>query len=129
MTVPSHTQIERKIEAETALSEEINDLSTPLTNVFRPSNGSNFHIEISFPIIPLIEACSMTLLLFVEGFSSFCGFVGGIPPIVDPSGALLSHQATCSTQIKPYNDSSTAQPSLELTMNTESRGGVVGLGV
>jgi hypothetical protein len=31
----------------------------------------------------------MTLLLFIEGFSSFCGFVGGIPLIADPSGALL----------------------------------------
>lgn len=31
----------------------------------------------------------MTLLLFIEGFSSFCGFVGGIPLIADPTGALL----------------------------------------
>jgi hypothetical protein len=29
------------------------------------------------------------LLLFVEGFSSFFGFVGGIPLIADPSGELL----------------------------------------
>jgi hypothetical protein len=34
---------------------------------------------------------SVTLLLLVEGFSSFCGFVGGIPLVVDPSGALLGY--------------------------------------
>jgi hypothetical protein len=32
---------------------------------------------------------SMSLLLFVEGFSSFFGFIGGIPLIADPTGALL----------------------------------------
>jgi hypothetical protein len=31
----------------------------------------------------------MTVLLFVEGFSSFCGFVGGIPLVLDPTGKLL----------------------------------------
>jgi hypothetical protein len=33
---------------------------------------------------------SMTLLLIIEGLSSFCGFIGGIPLIADPSGALLA---------------------------------------
>jgi hypothetical protein len=31
----------------------------------------------------------MSLLLFLEGFSSFCGFIGGIPLIADPTGGLL----------------------------------------
>jgi hypothetical protein len=31
----------------------------------------------------------MTLLLFIEGVSSFCGFIGGIPLMTDPSGASL----------------------------------------
>jgi hypothetical protein len=29
------------------------------------------------------------MLLLIEGLSSFCGFLGGIPLIADPSGALL----------------------------------------
>jgi hypothetical protein len=32
---------------------------------------------------------SITPLLLIEGLSSFFGFLGGIPLIVDPSGALL----------------------------------------
>jgi len=32
---------------------------------------------------------SIVALLFVEGFSSFCGFVGGIPLLLDPSGKML----------------------------------------
>jgi hypothetical protein len=32
---------------------------------------------------------SVTMLLLIEGLSSFCGFLGGIPLIADPSGALL----------------------------------------
>jgi len=32
---------------------------------------------------------SVTLLLLIEGLSSLCGFIGGIPLIADPSGALL----------------------------------------
>jgi hypothetical protein len=30
-----------------------------------------------------------TALLVVEGFSSFCGFLGGVPLLADPSGKLL----------------------------------------
>jgi len=32
---------------------------------------------------------SAVILLLVEGFSSFCGFVGGIPLLLDPSGRML----------------------------------------
>ncbi len=28
-------------------------------------------------------------LILVEGFSSFCGFVGGVPLLLDPSGRML----------------------------------------